>query len=225
VSANPDVVIVGGGIGGSALAAVLAKQGAEVLVLERQQTYKDRVRGEYMAPWGVEETQRLGLLDVLLGAGGHFCPRYIPYDELTPPEIAEQHPVDMGKVIPGIAGALCVSHPGACEALARPAAAAGATVLRGVTNVSVEPGARPKVRFSGAGTEQVVEPRLVVGADGRTSSVRRPGRDRGDPVRAQPGRGTRQRLRAGDRDPRRSRCRSGPGGRDRRPCLSDLRRG
>ena len=172
MSANPDVVIVGGGIGGSALAAVLAKQGAEVLVLERQQTYKDRVRGEYMPPWGVEETQRLGLLDVLLGAGGHFCPRYIPYDELTAPEIAEQHPVDMGKVIPGIAGALMVSHPGACEALARAAAVAGATVLKGVTNVSVEPGARPKVRFSGAGTEQVVEPRLVVGADGRTSSVR-----------------------------------------------------
>ena len=37
-----DVVIVGGGIAGSALALVLARRGTDVTVLERQQDYADR---------------------------------------------------------------------------------------------------------------------------------------------------------------------------------------
>jgi len=41
-----DIAIVGGGIAGSTLALVLARRGASVTVLERQQDYADRVRGE-----------------------------------------------------------------------------------------------------------------------------------------------------------------------------------
>ena len=41
-----DVVIVGGGIAGNALATVLARTGQAVLVLERSSVYRDRVRGE-----------------------------------------------------------------------------------------------------------------------------------------------------------------------------------
>jgi flavin-dependent dehydrogenase len=44
-----DVVIVGGGIAGSALATVLARGGHEVVLLERQSVYRDKVRGEGMA--------------------------------------------------------------------------------------------------------------------------------------------------------------------------------
>jgi choline dehydrogenase-like flavoprotein len=44
--------MVGGGIAGSALATVLAKAGASVIVLERSTEYRHRVRGEYMQPWG-----------------------------------------------------------------------------------------------------------------------------------------------------------------------------
>ena len=50
-----DVVIAGAGIGGSALATVLARAGRSVLVLEKKTAYRDRVRGEWMAPWGVAE--------------------------------------------------------------------------------------------------------------------------------------------------------------------------
>jgi flavin-dependent dehydrogenase len=46
---NPDVVIVGAGIAGASLATVLARSGIEVVVLERQREYRDRVRGEFMA--------------------------------------------------------------------------------------------------------------------------------------------------------------------------------
>jgi flavin-dependent dehydrogenase len=49
---DPDVVVVGAGIGGASIAAVLARGGLEVLLLERQRSYRDRVRGEHMAQWG-----------------------------------------------------------------------------------------------------------------------------------------------------------------------------
>src|SRR5882757_1336775 len=56
-----DVVIVGGGIAGSALATVLARNGLDVLVLERQTEFRDKVRGEVILPWGVAEMLRLDL--------------------------------------------------------------------------------------------------------------------------------------------------------------------
>jgi flavin-dependent dehydrogenase len=57
---DPDLVVVGGGT----FATVMARAGADVLVLERQPQYRDRVRGELMWPWGVAEVQWLGLEDV-----------------------------------------------------------------------------------------------------------------------------------------------------------------
>ena len=56
-------------VAGSSIAAALAPAGVSVLVLERQTTYRDKVRGEYMQPWGVAEMLRLGLEQPLLEAG------------------------------------------------------------------------------------------------------------------------------------------------------------
>jgi 2-polyprenyl-6-methoxyphenol hydroxylase-like FAD-dependent oxidoreductase len=47
-----DLITVGGGLGGSALAKAMAEHGARVLVVERERRFKDRVRGEAMHPWG-----------------------------------------------------------------------------------------------------------------------------------------------------------------------------
>ena len=52
-----DLIIVGGGIGGASLAAVMAQAGRSVLLLELSTVYEDRVRGEWIAPWGVAETR------------------------------------------------------------------------------------------------------------------------------------------------------------------------
>ena len=60
--AEPDVVIVGAGIAGGALGTVLADAGFEVALLERENSYPDRVRGEFLAPWGVTELAKLELL-------------------------------------------------------------------------------------------------------------------------------------------------------------------
>src|SRR5215470_8383008 len=60
---DPDMVVIGGGLGGAALAVVMAREGASVTVVERERVYRDRVRGEVMATWGTAEARRLGLYD------------------------------------------------------------------------------------------------------------------------------------------------------------------
>ena len=84
VHSECDVVVVGGGIAGSALAAVLARQGLAVTVLERTRTFPDRVRGETWTPWGVAHLQALDLLDTLVDAGACFATRWAFYDDVLP---------------------------------------------------------------------------------------------------------------------------------------------
>ncbi|MGB2693647.1 MAG: NAD(P)-binding protein, partial [Dehalococcoidia bacterium] len=63
-----DIISVGGGLGGSALAIAMAKKGHRVLVLEGEPAFRDRVRGEQVAAWGVAEAKELGIFDLLLSA-------------------------------------------------------------------------------------------------------------------------------------------------------------
>ena len=67
-----DIVTIGGGIGGSVLAKAMAERGASVLVLESETRFRDRVRGEFLAPWGVAEAKELGIHDVIMASGGHL---------------------------------------------------------------------------------------------------------------------------------------------------------
>ncbi len=164
-----DIVIVGGGIVGSTLALVLARRGTNVIVLERQQDYADRVRGEYMHPWGVAEAQRLEIVEILLGAGGVFATRSIRYDESIPCHVAEARARDIGTTLPGGLG---VGHPAACRALSQAAEAARVRYWRGASKVRVMGGAHPEVVFEKDGGMQQVHCRLIVGADGRKSTVR-----------------------------------------------------
>ena len=168
-----DVVVVGGGIAGSALASVLARAGKDVLVLEQQTTYKDKVRGETMPPWGVLEATRMGLLDTLYAAGGEMATTFVLYDELRTPAEAEAMALPLGMFVPGVEGQLNVGHPEASEALSKRAADDGATVVRGISDVKVTFGEDPSVRYSADGEGKDASCRIVVGADGRTSTVRR----------------------------------------------------
>jgi 2-polyprenyl-6-methoxyphenol hydroxylase-like FAD-dependent oxidoreductase len=168
-----DVVVVGGGIAGSALATVLARDGRDVLVLERQAEYRDKVRGEVLACWGVAELQRLGLEQTLVDAGGHYATRGVFYDEIVDPGRARAAAAPLDQTLPGVPGLLDVGHPQACEALTRAAAGAGATVVRGVGDVKITAGVAPAVRYEHDDVDHEVLCRLVVGADGRMSTVRR----------------------------------------------------
>jgi len=169
-----DVVIVGGGIGGSALAKALADDGLDAVVLEASVEYEDRVRGESMQPWGVAEARELGVEQVLLDAGAKTAAEWNHYDADVPTEITEANPIPMGMMVPGVAGSLNLRHPEACNALNRSAIAAGAEVHRGISGVTVTAGAHPSVQCLDADGHRLdVQARLVVGADGRTSTVRK----------------------------------------------------
>ena len=167
--ADVDLIIVGGGIAGGALATVMASEGASVLVLERQVRYRDHVRGEILWPWGVRLARRLGLEALLLESGALGVPWLDGYDEGSDGPTR----IDVGSVIDGVDGSLNVSHPAACAALVEAAASAGADVRMGVRDVHVSPGRRPRVGWRAEGGEAgEMGGALVVGADGRRSSVR-----------------------------------------------------
>lgn len=58
---EPDVVIVGAGVLGSAMAAVLARDGKRVMVVERDMKEPDRIVGELLQPGGYRALKELGL--------------------------------------------------------------------------------------------------------------------------------------------------------------------
>ena len=116
--AEPDVVIVGAGIAGGALGTLLAGAGFEVALLEREISYPDRVRGEFIVPWGVTELAKLELLQPLREAGALFTRRNIPYDENFAPAEAEARALDLTKMHAEGLGGLCLGHPATCDIFA-----------------------------------------------------------------------------------------------------------
>src|ERR1700676_5621003 len=106
MAATPDVVVVGGGIAGSAFAKAAAERGVGVTVLERQTAYRDKVRGEYLTPWGVEEARLLGVQDALIAQGGTWITHFVGYDENMPPEAAEASPIRTANFRPDVPGAM-----------------------------------------------------------------------------------------------------------------------
>ena len=151
------------------MAYALAAEGVGVTVLEATTEYADRVRGESMHAWGMKEARTLGVEPVLLDAGAHIAPLWKQYIE----GIGEAGDIPMAMMVPGIPGTLNLRHPVACQALLDAAAAAGATVVRGIRDVSLRPGPSPTLTYAVDGQTVEVAASLVVGADGRASKVRR----------------------------------------------------
>jgi 2-polyprenyl-6-methoxyphenol hydroxylase-like FAD-dependent oxidoreductase len=163
-----DIVTVGGGLGGTALAGAMAARGARTLVLERERRFIDRVRGEVLLSWGVAELRELGLHDDVLRRCGHL----LPWLELYFGGAQVQRRDLVQTTVQG-APWLAYYHPAMQEVVLAMAAAAGADVQRGARVRGVTPGSPPRVTYEDDSGGAEVEARLVVGADGRGSLVRR----------------------------------------------------
>ncbi|KAI3447935.1 hypothetical protein Pfo_004600 [Paulownia fortunei] len=77
----PDVVIVGAGVAGSALAYSLAKDGRLVQVIERDLTQPDRIVGELLQPGGYLKLVELGMEECVSGIDSQQVYGYALYKE------------------------------------------------------------------------------------------------------------------------------------------------
>ena len=177
-----DIVTVGGGLGGSALAKAMAERGARVLVIERETQFKDRVRGEALAPWGVAEAQALGLFDALREGGGHMLKFWNIYAGGN--QVLSR---DLLATTAQKQGWFTFYHPQMQEIVLEAARAAGTEIRRGARVRAVTPGSPVHVTIDEHGKTEEVDARLVVGADGRSSNVRKWGdfEARNDPPKLQ----------------------------------------
>jgi 2-polyprenyl-6-methoxyphenol hydroxylase-like FAD-dependent oxidoreductase len=163
-----DLITVGGGIGGATLAKVMAEAGHRVLVLERDTEFRDRVRGEVLVPWGCREAASLGIYDLLRESCGHEI-RYWA-TAVGGVEVLRR---DLVATLPSGFPVLTFYHPEMQECLLEAARQAGAEVLRGAIAKRASPGHPASVEFEHEAVLKRVTARMVVGADGRTSAVRK----------------------------------------------------
>jgi 2-polyprenyl-6-methoxyphenol hydroxylase-like FAD-dependent oxidoreductase len=164
-----DLIVIGGGLGGSALGKSIAEAGLHVLVLEREKAFKDRVRGEAMLGWGVAEAGMLGIDTLLKETCGQEV-RFLATQITGLPELPVR---DLVETTPYRVGLLNFYHPEMQTIMLQAAERAGAAVRRGVTVTGLEPGQSVTVRARDDGGDSIYQARLVAAADGRDSVCRK----------------------------------------------------
>ncbi len=162
-----DVAIVGARCAGSALALMLARAGADVLLIDRTTFPSDTMSGHFIQPAGVSCLRRLELYEDLVALG------YPSQDMMT---------VDFGGAV--LSGKPAAMPDGTTQGfaprrfrfdplLAEAAVAAGAELREGASFVAplLEDGRIVGMTTSGPSGETSIRARIVVGADGKRSRV------------------------------------------------------
>ncbi|MDX2143867.1 MAG: NAD(P)/FAD-dependent oxidoreductase [Rhodospirillaceae bacterium] len=168
-----DILIVGGGIGGSGLAAALRHRGYSIVVVEASKDPLDTARGDHIQPVVVEILDKWGCLSAFMarGAEKRFGTRYMtatgetildcPLQDLPLPHpyyLVLHHEI-IGQAFMDLAA------ENRQFTLIRPAWG---------RDFEVEGGDVVALRVKlPDGPDAVIRPKLVVGADGRSSQVRK----------------------------------------------------
>jgi flavin-dependent dehydrogenase len=160
-----DVVIVGGGPAGAALATALARRGHDVVVVERSPEPRWRACGVFSSPASVNALRRLGLEDSILA----MLARAIPAMRVETAR-GTRFRLTYGDDGSLLASAVAFDRPALDGALLELARAAGATIRQATTVLGVRAG---RIALRGPTGEAEIETRLIVGADGIRSVVAR----------------------------------------------------
>ncbi len=164
-----DVVVVGARCAGSPLAALLARQGVHVAVVEQATFPRDTLSSHIFESDALAFLDRLGVADELRATGAPFVRGIdLRAEDLHVLAPWPQRSGDIG-------GMASVRRTVLDPILAGAAAEAGADVFMGtrVTGLVEEEGRVAGVRVTGERGETELRARLVVGADGRSSTVAR----------------------------------------------------
>ena len=160
MSGTVDVVVVGGGPAGLALAAMAARRGLSVTLLERAALPHDKACGEGVMRPGLEVLETLGALE-RLSPGDSACIRGIRY--------VQEDGSSLEGALPG-GGGLGIRRTALSSALLDTARAAGVVVLDRTTLRGHRRDAAAMVLDTSAGE---LSARVLVAADGLHSPLRR----------------------------------------------------
>jgi 2-polyprenyl-6-methoxyphenol hydroxylase-like FAD-dependent oxidoreductase len=163
--ADYDLIVVGGGLAGSSLAIALAGRGIRTLILEQQEEFRDRIRGEVLMPWGSLEAKGLGIYDLLLKDCAIETAYFSTFTNGSPPAIR-----DLRATTPAATCCMTFPHSEMQAVLLKQAEALGAEVRRGHLASGVTSGEVPRVHIGD--DIRGLSARLVVLADGRDSRLR-----------------------------------------------------
>jgi 2-polyprenyl-6-methoxyphenol hydroxylase-like FAD-dependent oxidoreductase len=162
-----DVVVVGARCAGAPLATLLARDGLDVAVVEQAKFPRDTLSTHVYETDGIEFLERLGMIGRLLDTGAPFINRAdVRAGDFRVAIDWPRRPEDRG-------GVMSVRRFLLDPILVEAAEQAGADVRMStkVTGLVWDEGRVAGVRVNEGGRESELRARLVVGADGRNSTI------------------------------------------------------